>query len=289
MPAIRRRRAPGTSEYESAGSSKGDGLSPWNPSKRKGGDDAGVAFTVTRQRLDRFCAGARISSSLERNSGISWSVYRMPMRITLSYSPPSGAADSVGSGGPLFPWARPIILDIAGKARAVHVSTRDGPLGCSRHHYREPFRLPARPINKALARAPEDTHLPPSFSARASRPSNSLRSEYETVKAAHLEPPDYNQPENYVPKRMAGPSTTALAAKPTEQGMVLERCFAPAPTGPKKPRPKVTLEGSMAPLPVEAAPAQGSESTMPASSVGVAAVADLQVVRPTTWSKRSRP
>nr|GMD82134.1 serine/arginine repetitive matrix protein 2-like [Ipomoea batatas] len=206
---------------------------------------------------------------------------------------------------------------------------------------RLPFRLPARPINKALARAPEDTHLSPSFPARASRPSNSLRSEYEvcqllkstpthiadsqnisardydeaiettptgassassigsvgevgandgwypvatralknavvkisaesyeywvfrspkTVKAAHLEPPDYSQPER----------------------MVLEWSFAPALTGPKKPHPKVTLGGSKAPLPVEAAPTQGSEPTILASSAGAAVVADLQVARATT-------
>nr|GMC71101.1 serine/arginine repetitive matrix protein 2-like [Ipomoea batatas] len=104
----------------------------------------------------------------------------------------------------------------------------------------------------------------------------------KTVKAAHLEPPDYSQPEKYVPKRMAGSSATAPAAKPTEQGMVLERSFDPALTGPKKSRPKVTLGGSKAPLTVEAAPAQGSEPTILASSAGAAAVADLQVARATT-------
>nr|GMD16213.1 hypothetical protein Iba_chr07cCG7210 [Ipomoea batatas] len=138
-----------------------------------------VSVSPGADRTRRWSARPGDRVAYFRSARYCRSIYRMPMRITLSYSPPCGAADSVGRGGPLFPWARPIILDVAGKARAVHVSTCGGPLGCSRHHYREPFRLPARPINKALARAPEDTHLPPSFSARASQPSNSLRSEYE--------------------------------------------------------------------------------------------------------------
>nr|GMC71357.1 uncharacterized protein LOC109184184 [Ipomoea batatas] len=64
--------------------------------------------------------------------------------------------------------------------------------------------------------------------------------------------------------------------------MVLERSFAPVPTGPKKPRPKVTLGGSKAPLPTDVPPAQGAVSTLPASSTGTAPAEDLQVARPTT-------
>nr|GMD16189.1 serine/arginine repetitive matrix protein 2-like [Ipomoea batatas] len=69
----------------------------------------------------------------------------------------------------------------------------------------------------------------------------------ESVTAAQLEPTDYSQPEKYVPKGMVGPSTAASTAETTERcrlmrlGMVLERIFATAPSGPKKPRPKVVL------------------------------------------------
>nr|GMD76716.1 leucine zipper putative tumor suppressor 2-like [Ipomoea batatas] len=61
----------------------------------------------------------------------------------------------------------------------------------------------------------------------------------ESVAAADLEPPDYSQPRKYVPKKMTGSSTAAPTTEPAKQGMVLERSFAPAPTGPKKPRLKV--------------------------------------------------
>nr|GMD74853.1 uncharacterized protein LOC109184184 [Ipomoea batatas] len=60
----------------------------------------------------------------------------------------------------------------------------------------------------------------------------------ESVAAADLEPPDYSQPEKYVPKNMTVSSTAAPTAETVKQGMVLERSFAPVPTGPKKPRPK---------------------------------------------------
>nr|GLL17174.1 uncharacterized protein LOC109184184 [Ipomoea trifida] len=107
----------------------------------------------------------------------------------------------------------------------------------------------------------------------------------ESVAAADLEPPDYSQPEKYVPKKMAGSSTAAPTAGTGKQGragMVLERSFAPIPTGPKKPRPKVTLGGSKAPPPADVPPAQGAVSALPAGSTGSAPAADLQVARPTT-------
>nr|GMD39563.1 serine/arginine repetitive matrix protein 2-like [Ipomoea batatas] len=130
-----------------------------------------------------------------------------------------------------------------------------------------------------------------------------------SVAAADLEPPDYSQPEKYVPKKMAGSSTAAPTSGTTKQGrvdsqvgmvsshlnemadrqfgscfssagMVLERSFAPLPSGPKKPRPKVTLGGSKAPLPADAPPAQGAVPPLPASSTGTASAAKLQVARP---------
>nr|GMD03907.1 serine/arginine repetitive matrix protein 2-like [Ipomoea batatas] len=104
----------------------------------------------------------------------------------------------------------------------------------------------------------------------------------ESVAAADLEPPDYSQPEKYVSKKMTGSSTAAPTAETVKQGMVLERSFAPVPTGPKKPRPKVTLGGSKVPLPTEIPPAQGAMSTLAAGSTGTAPAADLQVARPTT-------
>nr|GLL19423.1 uncharacterized protein LOC109184184 [Ipomoea trifida] len=81
---------------------------------------------------------------------------------------------------------------------------------------------------------------------------------------------------------MAGPSTATPTAEPAEPGMVLERSFAPAPTGPKKPRPKVALGGSKAPLPVEAVPARGFEPTSAPSSAGIAPGVDLQITCATT-------
>nr|GMD82156.1 uncharacterized protein LOC109193683 [Ipomoea batatas] len=71
----------------------------------------------------------------------------------------------------------------------------------------------------------------------------------ESVKAAQLEPPDYSQPEKYVPKRMVGSSTAAPAVEPTERGRVMHL----APSGPKKPRPMVTLGGNKAAPSTEAA------------------------------------
>nr|GLL20083.1 uncharacterized protein LOC109184184 [Ipomoea trifida] len=131
----------------------------------------------------------------------------------------------------------------------------------------------------------------------------------DSVAAADLEPPDYSQPEKYVPKKMAGSSTAAPTSGTTKKGrvdfqvgmvssrlnevadqwfgfcfpfagMVLERSFAPLPSGPKKPRPKVTLGGSKAPLPADVPPTQGAVPPLPASSTGTASAAELQVVRP---------
>nr|GMC74456.1 serine/arginine repetitive matrix protein 2-like [Ipomoea batatas] len=102
----------------------------------------------------------------------------------------------------------------------------------------------------------------------------------KSVAAADLEPPDYSQPEKYVPKRMAGSSTAVPTSGIVKQGMVLERSFASLPSGPKKPRPKVTLGGNKAPLLTEVPPAQGAVPTLPASSAGTASAAELQVVRP---------
>nr|GMC82122.1 serine/arginine repetitive matrix protein 2-like [Ipomoea batatas] len=104
----------------------------------------------------------------------------------------------------------------------------------------------------------------------------------ESVAAADLEPPDYSQSEKYVPKKMSGSSSAVPTTEPAKQGMVLERSFAPASTGPKKPCPKVTLGGSKAPLPVEAPTAQGAAPTVPVGSTGTTPAVDLQVARPTT-------
>nr|GMC86862.1 serine/arginine repetitive matrix protein 2-like [Ipomoea batatas] len=57
-----------------------------------------------------------------------------------------------------------------------------------------------------------------------------------SVAAANLEPPDYSKPEKYVPKR-AAPAIPPVS-EAVNPGMVLERIFAPAPSGPKKTRPK---------------------------------------------------
>nr|GMD68623.1 uncharacterized protein LOC109184184 [Ipomoea batatas] len=65
-----------------------------------------------------------------------------------------------------------------------------------------------------------------------------------SVAAANLEPPDYSKPEKYVPKRAVPAIPPVFEA--VNPGMVLERSFAPAPSGPKKIRPKVTL-GSRGP------------------------------------------
>nr|GMD86839.1 serine/arginine repetitive matrix protein 2-like [Ipomoea batatas] len=81
---------------------------------------------------------------------------------------------------------------------------------------------------------------------------------------------------------MSGSSTAVPTTEPAKQGMVLERSFAPTPTVPKKPRPKVTLGGSKAPLPVEAPPAQGATPIIPTGSTRTAPAADLQVARATT-------
>nr|GMC93879.1 uncharacterized protein LOC109184184 [Ipomoea batatas] len=104
----------------------------------------------------------------------------------------------------------------------------------------------------------------------------------ESVAATDLEPLDYSQPEKYVPKKMTCSSMADPTAETAKRGMVLERSFAPAPTGPKKPRPKVTLGGRKAPLPTDVPPAQGAVPTLPAGSTGTAPAADLQVARPTT-------
>nr|GMC53227.1 serine/arginine repetitive matrix protein 2-like [Ipomoea batatas] len=79
---------------------------------------------------------------------------------------------------------------------------------------------------------------------------------------------------------MSGSSSAVPVAEPAKQGMVLERSFAPASTGPKKPRPKVTLGGSKAPPPVEVATAQETPPSIPAGSTGTAPATDLQVARP---------
>nr|GMC71275.1 serine/arginine repetitive matrix protein 2-like [Ipomoea batatas] len=92
-----------------------------------------------------------------------------------------------------------------------------------------------------------------------------------SVAAADLEPPDYSQLEHRSPD---------LWNYEARSGMVLERSFAPLPSGPKKPRPKVTLGGSKAPLPADVPPAQGAVPALPASSTGTAPAAELQVVRP---------
>nr|GMD96858.1 uncharacterized protein LOC109171487 [Ipomoea batatas] len=103
-----------------------------------------------------------------------------------------------------------------------------------------------------------------------------------------LEPPDYSQSEKYIPKKMSGSSSAVPVADPKRskvglisgRGMVLERSFAPATTGPKKPRPKVTLGGSKAPLPVEVATAQETAPSIPTGSTGTVPTTDLQVTRP---------
>nr|GMD39196.1 serine/arginine repetitive matrix protein 2-like [Ipomoea batatas] len=91
---------------------------------------------------------------------------------------------------------------------------------------------------------------------------------------------DYSQSEKYVPKKMSGSSSAVPVTEPAKQGMVLERSFAPASTGPKKPRPKVTLGGSKAPPPVEVTTAQEAAPTILAGSTGTAPATDLQVARP---------
>nr|GMC86587.1 serine/arginine repetitive matrix protein 2-like [Ipomoea batatas] len=108
----------------------------------------------------------------------------------------------------------------------------------------------------------------------------------ESVRAAQLEPPDYGRPEKYVPKRMTGPSASASAPETTDRGMVLERSFAPAPSGPKKPRPKVTLGGSKAIPAPEATTEQAVPPTLPSGSTGGPKEAtDLQVARTTNRRK----
>nr|GMC88058.1 uncharacterized protein LOC109184184 [Ipomoea batatas] len=64
-----------------------------------------------------------------------------------------------------------------------------------------------------------------------------------SVAAANLEPPDYSKPEKYVPKKAAAAILPVSVPESVNPGMVLERSFAPAPSGPKKTRPKVTLGG----------------------------------------------
>nr|GMD63495.1 serine/arginine repetitive matrix protein 2-like [Ipomoea batatas] len=100
-----------------------------------------------------------------------------------------------------------------------------------------------------------------------------------SVKAADLEPPDYTQSEKYFPKRAIAPTLPAPASEPTNQEMVLERSFAPASTGPKKPRPKVTLGGNKVTQPSET-PTGIVPSTLPSGSIGAA---------PEKKQKRSKP
>nr|GLL27457.1 uncharacterized protein LOC109184184 [Ipomoea trifida] len=99
----------------------------------------------------------------------------------------------------------------------------------------------------------------------------------ESVAAADLEPPDYSQSEKYVPKKMSGSSSAVPTTEPAKQAE-----FCAGLYWSKKPRPKVTLGGSKAPLPVEATTAQGAVPTIPAGSTGTTPAVDLQVARATT-------
>nr|GMD68290.1 serine/arginine repetitive matrix protein 2-like [Ipomoea batatas] len=91
-----------------------------------------------------------------------------------------------------------------------------------------------------------------------------------SITAANLEPPDYSKPEKYVPKRAATAIPPVPISESVNLGMVLERSFAPAPSGPKKTRPKSlgVPSGSVPPAPP------------PVDSTAVAAgAADLPLTR----------
>nr|GMC55577.1 uncharacterized protein LOC109184184 [Ipomoea batatas] len=100
-----------------------------------------------------------------------------------------------------------------------------------------------------------------------------------SVKATGLEPPDYSQLEEYVPKRAIAPTLPPPAPEPVNPEMVLERSFAPAPTGPKKSRPKVTLGGHKPSQPSET-PSGLAPPALPSGTTGTATgSADLQITR----------
>nr|GMC48603.1 hypothetical protein Iba_chr01bCG0060 [Ipomoea batatas] len=100
-----------------------------------------------------------------------------------------------------------------------------------------------------------------------------------SVKATGLEPPDYSQLEEYVPKRAIAPTLPPPAPEPVNPEMVLERSFAPAPTGPKKSRPKVTLGGHKPSQPSET-PSGLAPPALPSGTTGTeTGSADLQITR----------
>nr|GMD57096.1 serine/arginine repetitive matrix protein 2-like [Ipomoea batatas] len=108
----------------------------------------------------------------------------------------------------------------------------------------------------------------------------------ESVWEAGLEPPNYSQPEKYIPKKAAA-SAAVLAPR-----WFWKKSFAAASTGPKKPRPKVTLGRNKAAQSTASALDQPGSVALPHGVDAAPMAADLQVTRAPTLSgteKSSNP
>nr|GMD60319.1 putative E3 ubiquitin-protein ligase RF298 [Ipomoea batatas] len=176
--------------------------------------------------------------------------------------------------------------------------------------------LPPLPASSQAVSAPEVEEYPTATRALKNAVVKISTESYEywifqspaSVKAADLEPLDYTQSEKYFPKRAIAPTLPAPASEPTNQGrgqfrlgrvthsnvrpaillcyssflfaeMVLERSFAPASIGSKKPRPKVTLGGNKVTQPSET-PTGIVPSTLPSGSIGAAPESvNFQIIR----------